>query len=177
MKTPSFPSPVCAGAALSPCGTWRYRLWRQWSPGDRLLFIGLNPSTADAHQDDPTVRRMRGFARREGYGGLELINLYAYRATDPADLWKQPASKRLGPQWRLHCTPLLEAAEKAVCCWGAFPKAKKLHREQAAGVVVELRRELRRHNTRPHHFGLTRGGHPRHPLYLRADCPLVKGAW
>jgi hypothetical protein len=73
-------------ALLSPCGTFRYRLGRRWSDGPTVAFVLLNPSTADEVVDDPTVRRCIRFSERDGYGGLEVVNLYAYVATDPADL-------------------------------------------------------------------------------------------
>ena len=73
-------------ALFSPCRTFRYRLGRRWSDGPVLAFIMLNPSCADEHVDDPSVRRCIGFAHRLGYGGLQVVNLYAFLATDPAEL-------------------------------------------------------------------------------------------
>src|SRR5437868_12651695 len=70
-------------AVISPCGKFRYRLTRQWGEGAALPFVMLNPSTADAEQDDPTIRKCVGFAKRMGYDGIEVVNLYAYRATKP----------------------------------------------------------------------------------------------
>jgi hypothetical protein len=74
------------GATLSDCGRYRYRLWRRWADGPTVLFVMLNPSTADADVDDPTIRRCIGFARSWGAGALEVVNLYAWRATQPAEL-------------------------------------------------------------------------------------------
>ncbi len=74
-------------ACSSRCSHYRYSLSRTWNESlQRIVFIGLNPSTADAQHDDPTVRRCIGFARRWGYGGLTLVNLFAYRTTEPAEL-------------------------------------------------------------------------------------------
>ena len=73
-------------ALFSPCGRFRYRLGRRWGEGPTIAFVLLNPSTADDQRDDPTIRRCIGFARRLGFGGLEVVNLYAYVATDPAEL-------------------------------------------------------------------------------------------
>ena len=74
-------------ADFSFCGQYRYTLTRVWSLERGLvLFVGLNPSTADAERDDPTVRRCVGYARRWGFGGVLVANLFAYRATDPRDL-------------------------------------------------------------------------------------------
>lgn len=75
------------GAVISDDGRYRYRLWRTWAPElPRMAWIMLNPSTADAEVDDPTIRRCVGFAKREGCGGIEVVNLYAYRSTDPSVL-------------------------------------------------------------------------------------------
>jgi hypothetical protein len=76
-------SDVKSSAVLSPDGVYRYRLDRVWGAGPRVLFVMLNPSTADATQDDPTLRRCLGFARDWGYGSLTVANLYAYRARGP----------------------------------------------------------------------------------------------
>ena len=74
-------------AAFSPCRRYRYCLSRVWNPKlPSVMFVGLNPSTADEQEDDPTVRRCIGFARNWNFGGLILVNLFAYRSTDPADL-------------------------------------------------------------------------------------------
>ena len=70
-------------ATFSPCRTWRYSLLRRWAPCDYAMFIGLNPSTADETQDDPTVRRCIRYAQSWGYGALYMTNIFAFRATDP----------------------------------------------------------------------------------------------
>lgn len=85
-----------AGAQIE--GAFRYRLWRQWKPGPRLTYVMLNPSTANELEDDPTIRKCVGFADRLGYGGIEVFNLYPYRATRPADLmaWLYPTHASRG---------------------------------------------------------------------------------
>src|SRR5579859_5937119 len=79
-----------AGATFSACRTYRYRLWRSWEPrGSRCVFVGLNPSTADESTDDATIRKCVGFAKRWGFGAIEVVNLFAYagvRSTDPRSL-------------------------------------------------------------------------------------------
>lgn len=93
---------VATTAGISECGTYRYWLCREWSPGlDSLVWLMLNPSTADATQDDPTIRRCMGFARRWGYGGITVVNLYAYRATNPRDLLT--AADPVGPENDRYC--------------------------------------------------------------------------
>ncbi len=86
---------VTKEAVISDCGRYRYRLTRRWGDGPLLSFIMLNPSTADAEVDDPTIRRCMGFARRDGYGGIVVGNLYAFRTTKPKALFA--ADNPLGP--------------------------------------------------------------------------------
>jgi hypothetical protein len=144
-------------------GRYRYNLWRSWDERNlsRVLFIGLNPSTADAVADDPTIRRCVRFARDWGYGGMWMANLYALRATLPARL--VDADDPVGPlndQW---LRVLAELAELTVAAWGAWP-GPDLHRPAA---VMDLVGGL-------HVLGLTKHGEPRHPLYMRADVEPVR---
>lgn len=159
-------------ATISPCGRYRYDLWRVW---DELLpyaaFIMLNPSTADAAADDPTIRRCVGFARAWGYGGIVVTNLFAWRATDPREL--RMARDPIGPD---NDKAILRWATYArsgvvVCAWGAEAATGKrpLLRQQPAHVMLLLRRA----GVTPHHLGLTQAGHPRHPLYLPASLTPV----
>ena len=84
---PKMPASWEKSAKLSDCGTYRYELRRWWGTGAPVAWLMLNPSTADAKQDDPTLRRIIGFSYRWGYGGLIVVNLYPFRASKPADLW------------------------------------------------------------------------------------------
>src|SRR5262245_35048856 len=77
---------IDAGAEFSDDRVYRWRLWRRWDHGPMLMVVGLNPSTADEHTDDPTVRRCIGYAKRWGYAGLRMLNVFPYRATDPREL-------------------------------------------------------------------------------------------
>ena len=106
-------------AEISPCGLYRYSLTRKWEAWKGTVnFIMLNPSTADAQEDDPTIRRCIGFAKAWGYGGIVVTNLFAYRATNPKELKK--VDKPFGEHNHLY---QLEAAvissELTVCAWGA----------------------------------------------------------
>jgi hypothetical protein len=153
-----------SGAAIiSDCGQYRYRLSRRWADGPTCGFIMLNPSTADANLDDPTIRRCIGFAKREGCGGLIVINLFALRATDPKELARHPFP--VGPEWRQH----MEAAVRdidgpLIAGWGA---QKGIEAQEA--TVRDLLCGMGR---RPWCLGWTANGCPRHPLYVKGDAPM-----
>jgi hypothetical protein len=151
-------SPSLPAAVVSACGKYRYVLTRRVGPGRRTAaFVLLNPSTADATRDDPTIRRCIGFARRWHCGRLVVLNLFAFRATHPAELKRTDAP--VGPRNRAWYRRLLPPRNGVVVCgWGAHGE----HRGQAAAVLawmVEL-------GVEPLALGLTKNGHPRHPLYL-----------
>src|ERR1051326_5628436 len=89
--------PMNPRALFSPCGLFRYRLWRHWTPGmPPLVFVMLNPSTADAEKNDPTVERCERRAKAGGFGGGEVVNLFALRSTDPKALYS--AADPIGPE-------------------------------------------------------------------------------
>lgn len=143
-------------ATFSPCRTWRYSLFRRWSNGgDYAMFIGLNPSTADETQDDPTVRRCIRYAQSWGYNALYMTNIFAFRATDPK------AMKRfddpIGPDNDETLIRLAAHAGIVIAAWGVH------------GEHMGRGNAVRRFLHRMHVLKLTNGGHPRHPLYLKAD--------
>ena len=113
-------------AVISDCGGYRYELWRRWDRSKpHAVFIELNPSTADAQEDDPTIRRCVGFAEREGMGALHMFNLFPYQATDPKDLveWLFCAHTETKIPFDRNLKSLkagIAAAEIVVACWGAF---------------------------------------------------------
>ena len=148
------------GATISQCGLYRYSLWRRWAPGPMCVFIGLNPSTADATLDDPTIRRCVGFAKSWGFGGLMMLNLFAYRATDPAGM--KAALDPIGPEndEALHFAH--SNTTTVIAAWGAHGTFK--------GRAQQVRAML----PRLHYLRLTKDGYPGHPLYLPAHLkPLV----
>lgn len=149
-----------AGADFDRTRRYRRRLWRRWSDGQgRACFIMLNPSTADAEREDPTMRRCAAFARDWGYAGFDAVNLYDFRATDPRDLFAAPR-----PCSRANDPAILAAATGAdlvVAAWGAGAKP-----DRAEAVVSTLHAA----GLRLHALALTRAGEPRHPLYLRRDA-------
>jgi len=157
------------GAVMSECGTWRYRLWRSWripfeaGPHRVAAFIGLNPSTATAEQDDPTVRRCVLFAASWGCTGMEMLNLYGFRSTDPKGLWA--AADPVGPETDRYLVEVASRADPVVACWGAFPRAV----ERGVAVVERLRDA----GVAVMHLGEpTKDGHPRHPLYMPRSAAL-----
>lgn len=151
------------GATFSDCRTWRYRLWRHWAEGPTFVVIGLNPSTADETQDDPTIRRCIGFAKREGCGRLEMLNLFGFRSPHPEDLYG--VDDPVGPDNNDTIAQVCQTATTIVAAWGA----EKIARPRASFV-----QSLLSHIGAPpvQCFGYTAGGSPRHPLYLRADTSL-----
>lgn len=150
-------------ADISEDGLYRYWLSRRLAMGERtVLFVGLNPSTADAMQDDPTIRRCAGFARRWGYDWLLMGNLYAYRATEPKVL--RTVLDPVGVRNQEALLWMAHRAEVIVAAWGAFSL------NHYASVLSKWL--LSRPHTR--HLGRTRSGAPKHPLYLADSTPLQK---
>lgn len=140
-------------ARFSSCQRYRYVLTRAWDPSlPTILIIGLNPSTADAATNDATVRRCATFARDWGHGSLVLANLFAFRATDPSLLSRQPDP--VGPANDSWIRRMVAQAIRVVIAWGVHGSLRDRDRE-----VLEWIPE-------PFCLGTTKGGHPRHPLYL-----------
>jgi hypothetical protein len=149
---------------------YRYDLRRTWGgPGSPLVnFVMLNPSTADASEDDPTVRRCIGFARGWDFGGLAITNLFAWRATDPKGL--KAAPDPVGPANDGFIAEWAGKAALVVCAWGAMSPLSSWAVEPPpwdgvtrARRVLEILRGL---GVKPKALGLTAAGHPAHPLYL-----------
>jgi hypothetical protein len=156
---------------MSPCGQYRYRLTRCWAePGIALravVFIMLNPSTADADRDDPTVRRCLTIARREGANMLAVGNLFGLRAASPDRLTQ--VADPFGPCNAAALTALASfaAAHHApiICAWGTrgvFSGAHRLALDMIGSGSAPLVC-----------LGLTKNGQPRHPLYVPPTKPLV----
>lgn len=157
---------VFGDAQMSPCEQYRYILTRRWGVGRSAVFVMLNPSTADAATDDPTIRRCVSFARREGCSGITVVNLYAFRATGPADMLK--AGDPVGPANDVYLVGAINGAADSgspvIAAWGANGNAIR------ARVVVNMAWEA---GVELMCLGVTKGGSPRHPLYVRGDTPLV----
>lgn len=145
-----------SGADFSTCEKYRYRLWRRWEDGPSVAFVMLNPSTADADRNDPTIERCHRRAVSMGFGALEVVNIFAYRATDPKDLKK--ARKPVGPQNDQILLDCVRRVDMTICAWGSHGDF------QDRGNTI--RQLLKDNNLKAHILALTNKGHPRHPLYI-----------
>lgn len=147
-------------AIVSSCLQYRYELRRVWDVSrPYLLFICLNPSTADGAVDDPTSRICINYARRWGYGGLLLGNLFAYRATDPAALYR--TADPIGPENDDWLKKLQAEAAFVVCAWGAMGAYQNRDEQVLAFLNA------------PHCLVRLKHGRPGHPLYKRADLQPI----
>lgn len=152
------------GAVISDCGAYRYMLTRWWGDGPNCGFIMLNPSTADAERDDPTIRRCISFAKREGCGGLTVLNLFGLRATDPREIARHPFP--VGPEWRYWIDVTLPGIDgPLICGWGA--------QKGISAQVETMRLALNSAGLKAMCLGKTTDGSPRHPLYVKGSQPLV----
>lgn len=147
-----------SSAVLSEDGIYRYSLDRTWQHGGpRALFVMLNPSTADAHLDDPTIRRCKGFALALGCTGVTVVNLYAYRATKPADLWR--AEDPVGPENDEHLADTLtswrDLGWPVIGAWGANAEPERVRDVLRLVDGIEWTA-----------LSVTAGGMPGHPLYI-----------
>lgn len=153
-----------ADAEISDCGTFRPTLIRVWDwllP--RVLFVMLNPSTADGRRDDRTVKRCVAFAKAWGFGSLEIVNLYSFRAKDPGVLKKaMRAGKDIGDRSGddRHIVLAAERAQRLVCAWGAHVVGHRMTLRAKAVVALLRPREL-------FCMGWSAEGQPRHPLMLK----------
>lgn len=151
IKSPSDGS----GVIFDPSVRYRYLLWREWQIyAPRIVFVMLNPSTADATRDDPTIRRCISFARRWSFGSLDVVNLFAYRATEPAMLAQ--VDDPVGPDNEFHLKRAIMRADKIVLAWGNHGTLREQHAVFERSFPGETFFCL----------GLTQAGHPKHPLYV-----------
>jgi hypothetical protein len=173
MSTPSLHKLVqpwdAPTAVISEDGLYRYELTRRWERGGATMtFVMLNPSTADALTDDPTVRRCVGFAKREGCAALRVLNLYAFRTPSPREL--RAARRRhvdvVGPENDNYLRTVTTMAGPVVAAWG--PSGEP---DRVAEVVEILTFGI---DEVLHALHVTKGGAPGHPLYLAGGSPLVE---
>lgn len=140
------------GANFSDDRKYRYALWRIWIENKPIVgFIGLNPSTANEHKDDPTIRRVMRYAADWGYGGLYMLNLFAFVTPYPKDLETAPDPQGMNDYW---IEEYRKQCEKLIYVWGSFPqaaaRAKEIIERYPGGYCL----------------GKSKMGNPLHPLYL-----------
>lgn len=150
------------GAELSNCQAYRYLLWRIWdTTKPTFTFIGLNPSTADAVNDDPTIIRCINFAKSWGGGGIHMLNLFAYRSSYPIEMMN--AKDPVGEYNDMYLKEYALKSEKVIACWGNYGGFNN-----RSMVVKELL------NSEFYYFDLNKSGEPKHPLYIKGDAELKK---
>ena len=161
---------VTRGAILSEDRLYRYELTRRWNPHlPSQIWVMLNPSTADAYSDDPTIRRCMKFAQRQGYGGIVVLNLFAFRSSSPLDLMRYEGDRE-GPKNRdawegaMARWALWVPGARMVAAWGANAADSRLPTSKAY--------QAWRGFIQWECLGTTQEGHPRHPLYVRANEPF-----
>lgn len=143
---------------------YRYALWRRWSDGPVVAFLGLNPSTADEVNDDPTVRRCVGYAHDWGFGAMVMLNIFAFRSTNPKGLLS--ISDPVGKENDSTIIKFAGWCSKIVAAWGAWGSY--------AGRGAQVRALVREQGKELWMFGLTMNGQPKHPLYLaKTEKPKV----
>lgn len=146
-------------AVFSECRQYRYELWRWWDKSKSfVMFIGLNPSTADETNNDPTITRCIGFAQKWGYGGLCMTNLFAFRATKPKVMKSNP--NPIGPDNDEHLIMVSDKAGIIIAGWGTHGNHRNRDKEVMAFIPDT------------YCLGITKHGYPCHPLFLRRDTKL-----
>jgi len=153
-------------AIISDCKQYRYRLERTWDKTKpKVLFLMLNPSTADSFIDDPTIRRCIGFARSWNYGGILVGNLFAFRATDPKTLLN--IYDPIGEDNQKHLKEMYNEAEIIITAWGNSGIVEKTFKKFKDYKPLEGAKEL-------YYLELSKTGTPKHPLYLKKDLKPIK---
>ncbi|MEL6582532.1 MAG: DUF1643 domain-containing protein [Pseudomonadota bacterium] len=143
-------------AVFSDCLHYRYTLTRRWNAGDGVMFLMLNPSTADEFKNDPTVERCERRARALGFGAFRVCNIFAYRATDPKVM--RAVEDPIGPANDAAILEGCDWAATTVCAWGTHGAH--------LGRGPEVAAMLREKGVSAQTLGLSKDGHPKHPLYI-----------
>lgn len=161
-------------ATISACGRYRYDLVRRvhGNAGDAgmLLWVMLNPSTADAAVDDPTIRRVVGFSRRLGFGGVVVVNLFAWRAAHPAALLR--VDDPVGPDNDVRISKWVGTGLPMVMACGVVPATLRYRVHDVLRLIEQVRCDSGHADAATLALGVTATGWPRHPLYLRGDARL-----
>lgn len=167
---PSMEAPLLdgRGADISPCGRYRYRLWRRWGLGKLCVWVMLNPSRANAIDDDATIRRCIGYAKQWGFSGIEVVNLFPIIETDSKVAMRDPS--RSGPTYgRSNRHIVISAARDAglvVLAWGAGVQSA----HWLNCLIDDIEAAAGWENVRC--LGLTKSGQPKHPVRLPYETPL-----
>lgn len=164
------------GAVISPDGMYRYVLWREWSGfgsdvrtdaegHQQCVFIMFNPSTADAKRDDPTIRQCVRIAAVRRYARIVVVNLFAYRATNPREIIRAAGVNTEGPDNQRHLSSAVHDVRTThvICAWGEHGA----HLNQAEQVRGWIDSKIKLYA-----LGFCKNGQPRHPLYMRTSCIL-----
>ena len=147
-------------AVFSPCRKYRYSLTRSWNSADGyVLFIGLNPSIADEIADDPTLKRCINFAKDWGYGGLIMVNLFAYMSTCPSELKK--VALPIGKENNNYILKGYQKSQLTVIAWGN--DGYLLKRDKEVLAIIE----------NPMCLNINKSGQPAHPLYQKKSQELI----
>lgn len=146
-----------ASAEFSLCQTYRYSLWRWWDTSKPYwAFLMLNPSTADATKNDPTVERCQRRATQAGAGGVAVVNLFALRSTDPAGLYSHDSP--VGPENDAYIMDVCRGALIVICAWGGHGR----HLNRASHVTTMLKQA----GIQTRALAINADGSPKHPLYI-----------
>ncbi len=158
---------------LSPSGAFftddrrhRLYLWRRWSDGPAIMFVGLNPSTADEAEDDPTIRRCLGFAKRWGYGTMYMCNAFSLVSTDPSALKGLLMPDLVERTHDLTLRIIRTKCQRVVLAWGNGIDFVCVGPRRSTKLIEML--------SPVYSFGSTQRGRPKHPLYLKRDATLTR---
>lgn len=152
-------------AVLSDCGTYRYLLRRTWDHKlPRALFVMLNPSTADADIDDATIRSCIRLSKCLGYGSFEVVNLFAFRSTDPDAIDIRDLPRMVGERNADIVDAAISRCDIVICAWGAHPSSGA-RREAVLSTLRAMKPAV-------YCLGKTKAGYPKHPLYIKSGTPL-----
>ncbi|EKC6206086.1 TPA: DUF1643 domain-containing protein [Escherichia coli] len=148
-------------AIFSVCGKYRYAISRTWDAAKPYaLFIGLNPSYADAELDDPTLKRCISFAQSWGFGGVRIANLFAYVCTDRFEMMRFP--EPVGADNDKYLAELIAGAGIVVAAWGN--EGRHLKRSAVVRAFLPVDTKC---------FKINATGEPMHPLYVHGDTKLI----
>jgi hypothetical protein len=151
------------GAIFDVNGRYRYSLWHAWSANHpRIAFVLLNPSTADEQRNDQTIRRCMGFARAWNFGSMEVVNLFAFRATDYRELFK--VHDPIGEENNRFLLQAVARCSTVVVGWGT--RGTLYSRDLQVMSLLAGKKDA-------YCLGITKDGQPRHPLYVKGNTNLV----